>query len=171
MNKTKPTYYIQIKGSDEWQQVSFKFIADLQLLYKDRLVCEHNENKRTSHYTLTQPPAINASFENLFTAINGHFDLIDNVINNYTGDARVLESAIGCYLFGLMYGWKVLYLIHSKATLRRYQQILGFKFRELVPEIGELAHKSEAYQTMLDRNTSSFWKYVNQKGITSPKIN
>lgn len=171
MNKPKLTYYIQIKGSDDWHQVSHKFITSLQHIYKDRLVCEYDENKRTSRYILTPSPAVKTSFQDLLIAINDHHERINNVITNYTGDARVLENAIGCYLVGLMYGWKVLYLIHSKATLRKYQDILGFKFREMVPEIGDLAHKSEAYQTMLKRKSPSFWKYINLKGITSPKIN
>lgn len=77
---------------------------------------------------------------------------------NFRGQAQELESAIGMLFLGQYYGWKVLYLTHSKATIRKYEKILGISVREVFPEIGQDAHRSMGFK--LAQKFSNFWKLV-----------
>lgn len=47
---------------------------------------------------------------------------------------------------GRQYGWKIFYLVHSKATIRKYEKILNIKVREACPELGPLADRSVAWK-------------------------
>lgn len=85
--------------------------------------------------------------------------IADKASADYHGQFPELESAIGMLFVGRQFGWKVLYLIHSKATIRKYERILGISVREMFPEVGPLAHKSVAFK--LAQKFSSFWKLVN----------
>lgn len=76
----------------------------------------------------------------------------------FRGQLPELESAIGMLYLGQVYGWKVLYLTHSKATVRKYEKILGITVREAFPEIGPDAHRSMGFK--LAQKFSNFWKLV-----------
>ena len=80
-------------------------------------------------------------------------------LESYSGDARVLESAIGTLFLGALLGWKPLLLIHSPKTVQRYQVILDLDFKEVLPEYGSHASKAEALQFSSDQQ-DSFWKIV-----------
>lgn len=67
--------------------------------------------------------------------------LIDQA-ESYSGDGRILQSALGAYCFGQLYGWRVLYLCNSRDTLRRYEAILGSRFSRLCPERTSWSRKS-----------------------------
>jgi hypothetical protein len=69
-----------------------------------------------------------------------------------------LEAAIGMYTLGFHYGWKVLHLVHSKRTIRKYEELLGIKITEEFPELGEDAWRSNAYKII--QAVSNFWKTV-----------
>lgn len=87
--------------------------------------------------------------------IVGH---LDQRIEEFKGQIPTLESAIGAYLVGRRFGWKVLYLVHDKKTIRKYEEILGFRFRdELEPE-SDQSHRSLAFR--LQQRVSNFWKAV-----------
>ena len=92
---------------------------------------------------------------------------IDKVIKNFKGYAPTLEHAIGAYLVGRRVGWKVLYLMHDKKTIRKFEDILKVRFKDEFKEYGDLAHKSIAYN--LAKNVSNFWKAVS--GEIKVKIN
>lgn len=93
-----------------------------------------------------------------------HFD---KVTKDYSGDISKLEHAIGAYLVGRQFGWKIMLLVHDRKTIAKYEDILGLDFREL-PDVGEYAHKSWAWQAM--DKVSNFWKAVRGEipGIRSP---
>jgi hypothetical protein len=85
--------------------------------------------------------------------------IIDQAIDGFTGNLNDLGSAIGMLMLGRRYGWRVVLLIHSPSTVRKYVKILGLRnLREVLPEVGELAHRSNAWK-LID-GTSNFWKVV-----------
>lgn len=69
-----------------------------------------------------------------------------------------VESALGMYLVAHHVGWKVLYLVHSKKTIRKYEEILGIKLSEVFPEFGPDADRTNAYKII--QAVSNFWKLV-----------
>ncbi len=91
-------------------------------------------------------------------------------VDNFKGDAHQLESAIGALVVGKRVGWKVLYLIHDKKTLRIYEKHLGIIFREILPEVGPKAHKSLAWTAL--EGVRGFWKAVKGEipGIRTPEM-
>jgi len=87
------------------------------------------------------------------------------------GDMDEIESAIGMLIMGHHYGWKVMYLIHSQRTIKHYEDILGVKIREVLPEVGAQAHRSRAWK--LAQGFSNFWKIVKGEvpGVKTTEIN
>lgn len=77
---------------------------------------------------------------------------------HFNGQLDELESAIGMLRMGYHLGWKVLYIIHSKKTIRKYEEILDIKIRELFPERGPSAGRSIGLR--LAEGFSNFWKVV-----------
>jgi hypothetical protein len=69
-----------------------------------------------------------------------------------------VESALGMYLLAHHLGWKVLYLVHSKKTIRKYEEILGIKLSEVFDEFGLDAERTNAYKII--QAVSNFWKLV-----------
>jgi hypothetical protein len=97
--------------------------------------------------------------------------LVDRVVDQYDGNLDELESAVGMLMLGRYYGWRVLLLVHSPNTVRKYQKILGLKsLKEALPEVGRLAHRSDAWR--LVEGTRNFWKAVRGQlgGVRSPRI-
>ncbi len=85
--------------------------------------------------------------------------IINRAIDNFHGDSSQLESAIGALILGQHVGWKVLMLIHSRTTLKKYSEHLGVPdIRTLMPPTGPLSHRSLAWKVV--ENTKNFWKVV-----------
>lgn len=76
----------------------------------------------------------------------------------FTGDLHVLQAAIGALMMGRLYGWRVLKLILSHRTFKRYQDTLGIQFKEVCPERGVLYEKSIGCKVA--DATGAFWKVV-----------
>lgn len=83
---------------------------------------------------------------------------LDEIIARFEGNFEELEAAIGMYMVGRLVGWKVLVLLHNKRTIKKYEDILKIKVREVFPEEGPFADKSVAYE--LVKKIGSFWKAV-----------
>jgi len=82
-----------------------------------------------------------------------------NAIAEFKGQLDELESALGMLRMGHHFGWKVLYLLHSKKTIRKYEEILGgIKIRDLFPERGPSAYRSHGLR-IVDGFTN-FWKAI-----------
>lgn len=94
------------------------------------------------------------------------YSLMDQAIRKGGFQIDELESALGMYMIGFHFGWKVLYLIHSKRTIKKYEGILGIKVSETFPEFGLDADRTNAYK--LIQSVSSFWKMVS--GDEKPSI-
>ncbi len=87
------------------------------------------------------------------------FCLIDRAVDGFHGRLDDLESAVGMLVIGRHYGWRVLLLMHSPATIRNYFRILGIRhLRTVLPEVGVLARRSSAWR-MVD-GTRDFWHAV-----------
>ncbi|MEH6542466.1 MAG: hypothetical protein V7721_00860 [Porticoccaceae bacterium] len=86
---------------------------------------------------------------------------ITKAIDGYRGQAPTLESALGAVLIGHRYGWRVLKVIHSPATYKKYEKILGVKFQDICPERGPKASRSMGLK-IADR-LNSFWAVATGK--------
>jgi len=84
--------------------------------------------------------------------------IIDKATENYHGDITNLSRAIGMLATGRRFGWKVTYLVYSRATVKNYEKILDVKIQEVLPEEGDLAHKSIAWNAL--KKVTNFWKAV-----------
>lgn len=84
--------------------------------------------------------------------------MIDRAIKRYRGNSEKLKGAIGMLMIARSFGWKPMFLIHSRATIKDYEEILGVQIRELFPEEGPMAKKSVAW--MVTKKLSNFWKAV-----------
>lgn len=80
----------------------------------------------------------------------------ENAIAGFTGQLDELESALGMLAMGHHFGWKILYLIHSKKTVRKYEDILGVKIRDIFPERGPSSYRS--FGLALTDKIGNFWK-------------
>ena len=85
-------------------------------------------------------------------------DLVDTAIRNFRGSSDELEGAIGMYMLGRHVGWRVLMIIHSKRTIKKYEGILGIDVRTAFPEEGPDVDRSHGYR--LAKKFSNFWKVV-----------
>ena len=93
-------------------------------------------------------------------------DLIDRAAS-YRGDGRTLEAALGAYMFGQLYGWRVSYMMHAQSTLRRYEKILGAPLAELCPETTDLSRKSVGL-AIADR-VGAFWRVAKGSDYTTER--
>lgn len=55
-------------------------------------------------------------------------------LNSVKGDLAVVESALGALVVGQHYGTRVLQLMHSPATLRKYEKLIGIKYSDYCEE-------------------------------------
>lgn len=69
-----------------------------------------------------------------------------------------LESALGMYMVGFHFGWKVLHLVHSKKTIKKYEDLLGIKITEVFEPVGPDADRTNAHKIIT--TVSNFWKAV-----------
>jgi hypothetical protein len=86
---------------------------------------------------------------------------IHNLMGTYKGDLTDLADSVGALNFGRFYGWKVLSIIYSPLTYRKYQKILGLNFKEVLPEIAEFTERSKGYQ--LVTTLHDYWQVVNRR--------
>ena len=84
--------------------------------------------------------------------------IVERASIDFTGVFDELESALGMLMLGRLVGWRVLVLIHSKSTLRKYEKILDINVREFFEPEGPLTHKSASYVFL--QKLGSFWKGV-----------
>ena len=95
---------------------------------------------------------------------------IDKRTQEFKGQISELEQAIGMWMVGRQFGWKVMLLVHDRKTIAKYEDLLGIDFRNEVPDVGKFAHKSVAWTAV--QKVSNFWKAVKGEipGIRSPEF-
>lgn len=84
--------------------------------------------------------------------------VVNDAIDRFSGSFDELEKALGMMMMGDYVGWKVLVLIHSKSTIKKYEAILGISVREFFTEEGLIAKRSNGYRLALE--LKKFWKVV-----------
>lgn len=80
----------------------------------------------------------------------------EEAIAEFRGDLCQLEAALGMLRMGHHFGWKVLYIIHSKKTIRNYEDILNIRIRDVFEETGPSSYRSIGFQ--IAQLYSNFWK-------------
>jgi hypothetical protein len=81
-----------------------------------------------------------------------------DAVAEFKGQLDDLESALGMLRMGHHFGWKALYILHSKATIRKYEKVLGVEIRTIFPEIGPSAYRMMGFRVA--ESVSNFWKFV-----------
>lgn len=88
--------------------------------------------------------------------------LIENSFGCFQGSADSWESAVGMMFLGKYMGWKIVHLVHSQATVKKYENILGIDVKTDFDATTDASHRSRAWNAI--EGFSNFWKAV--KGET-----
>jgi hypothetical protein len=96
--------------------------------------------------------------------------IVETTIKDFQGDVRVLQGAIGALYVGKQFGWKAMYLMNDRRTIKKYENALDVSFQAELPEIGPLAQKSVAVKAL--KKVSNFWKAVRGEisNVRSPQV-
>lgn len=108
-------------------------------------------------------PRTTKSRESMFAQLSekqrAELDAIEKrAVLEFRGQLDELEKAIGILRLGHQFGWRVLVLVHSKRTIRKYEEILGITFREFFPDEGPTARRSMGLR--MAEKFDNFWKIV-----------
>lgn len=83
---------------------------------------------------------------------------IEQIVREYRGDPGHLERALGAYVLGQFYGWRVLRLIHGQDSLKRYAGILGVDWSRDVPERTGLSSRCRGIR--IADKVGAYWRVV-----------
>jgi len=93
---------------------------------------------------------------------------VSDFVRDYKGDGALLASALGAFTLGRQVGWRVLALLHSETTIRKYQKVLNVNFKDVLDERGKYSDKSLALK-VVDK-FDNFWAVVQGRaGFKMPK--
>ena len=79
-------------------------------------------------------------------------------IAQYSGDIGTLASALGFLRLGYEVGWRVLVIAHHKATIKKYEKILGIEIRQIFDKEGPGADRSIGLKVA--KSIGKFWEIV-----------
>jgi len=88
--------------------------------------------------------------------------LIQNSFDRFESSADGWESAVGMMFLGKYMGWKIVHLVHSQATVKKYEKILGIDVKTDFDPTTDASRRSNAWKAI--EGFSNFWKAV--KGET-----
>jgi hypothetical protein len=80
-------------------------------------------------------------------------------MDSFRGVGTTLESALGALVLGQYFGWRVLKIMHNPSTYRRYETVLGVKFKDVCPEITETG-KRKSIGYAITQKLGSFWAVI-----------
>ena len=86
------------------------------------------------------------------------FDKAAYAVASFSGSLEELEKALGMLMIGYQFGWKVLLLVHSKRTIKKYEKILDIDIKEFFPAEGSSAKRSMGLD--LAKQIGNFWQVV-----------
>jgi len=86
------------------------------------------------------------------------FDKAAYAVASFSGSLEELEKAIGMLMIGYHFGWKVLLLVHSKRTIKKYETILDIDVKEFFPAEGCSAQRSIGLD--IAKQIGNFWQVV-----------
>ena len=87
---------------------------------------------------------------------------------DFRGSMDDLERAIGVLRLAPHFGWKPIVLSHSKATVAKYEKILGIHFREEFDAEGPSASRSAGFRIV--SKLSNFWKAVSGEDASLTRV-
>jgi hypothetical protein len=64
------------------------------------------------------------------------FAICHRAYKGYKGDIRDLERAIGTLFVGRFTGWKPIYLMQDRKSLKKYESFLGIRFQDVLVDEG-----------------------------------
>ena len=82
-------------------------------------------------------------------------------IADYQGPGPILSSALGALIVGQHFGMDALRMIHTPATLRKYQKALGIEYAEYCPPRTNLTGKSRGVR--IAEKLGGAWKVITGK--------
>lgn len=85
-------------------------------------------------------------------------EYILNLMENFQGDLTDLADAVGAFNLGRVYGWKVLRIIYSPVTYRKYQKIIGLDFKLVLKDKTEFSLRNKGYSLASD--LGKYWETV-----------
>ena len=85
-------------------------------------------------------------------------DIIAAAMTRFKGQGPELESAIGMLYLGHVFGWKVLYVLHSVATVKKYEDFLDIKVKERFAESTDYSERSMGFR--IAKTLTNFWRVV-----------
>lgn len=96
--------------------------------------------------------------------------IADDAIKSFHGNTSRLSNAIGYLFLGRKFGWRIMFLMHDRKSVKDYEKILGINSRVFFPEEGPLADKSIAHAAL--KKVTNFWKAVRGEipGVRSTQI-
>jgi hypothetical protein len=94
-------------------------------------------------------------------------EILQKACDDYEGDGGVLESAIGALVWGRVVGWHALRLMHTGRTFKKYEEILGVKLKEVLPERTEESLRMNGLR--LAANIGKYWQVVTSGLVPAKK--
>jgi len=85
-------------------------------------------------------------------------ELIEGTIKNFKGDLSDLCSAVGALVVGRYMGWRVIKIIFSPLTYRKYRKVLGVDYKDILSEEDQYSNKSVGLK--LAKKLDDFWDIV-----------
>lgn len=76
----------------------------------------------------------------------------------YRGDGEDISGAVGALVMGQLYGFRGVAMVLSRAKLRRYEELLGLKLRDHMPERTDLSRRILGVR--ISDEVGKFWAVV-----------
>lgn len=85
-------------------------------------------------------------------------EAVDLAVKNFSGMSDKLSAALGALALGEYLGWRGLLFVHDRRTLRGFEEILGFAFKDALPEQTEYTERLLGYR--IADKLGKFWAVV-----------
>ncbi|MAD52845.1 hypothetical protein [Idiomarina sp. UBA3162] len=83
---------------------------------------------------------------------------LQSSIAEFKGHVSTIETAIGAIVIGQRYGWRVLRMVHSSNTMKKYEKAIGLSYEEICPEETELSTRNVGYRA--SKVIGKYWDIV-----------
>jgi len=96
--------------------------------------------------------------------------ICNKAFKDFKGDVRDFEKAVGTLFVARFTGWKPIYLMQDRKSLKKYEDFLSIKFQDVVEAEGKAAQRSYAWilLTRAKEKFTNFWAVV--RGETNADI-
>lgn len=76
----------------------------------------------------------------------------------FKGHVSTIETAIGAIVIGQRYGWRVLRMVHSANTMKKYEAAIGLSYEDICPEVTDLSERNIGYR--VSKAIGKYWDIV-----------